>query len=740
MYNNRFIPVLFITLFLSSCSGWDNFITYFNTYYNADRLIEVAEDDFEYYEERRRVVPGVYMPEPENLRTETNKNGIPDFMREFEITPVQRQTMATKLDSVIIKGSKILANHPKSDYIEGTLFLMAKAYFYRNEYLPSQIKCSELVDKFPGGQYSPDAHLLFAKNLLMQRNFEFGNLMLSRSVDIAWQLERYDILSEAFRLQAEVALYNHDKDAAVRPYLQAIAQSEDSEFAAELQKNLAVIYYRLGLLEEAVDAFEKVDDYSPSYLSMYEADLYKAISLAKLGKNQEAAEIIDYLDNDGKFEEWKDFTYAGKMYVMEQLLDDKELIAYEKKTDTTREVNNNRLLAVYYYERGIKYYDDNEFAKANSYLTKAKTSKTPALYDASFKSQNIGDIFRYRKLIQDHTAYEDIENDTVQSELNKTTRAKNKNAEVASLLYETGRAFERLGELDSAYVYYKQSSAKAPDDPYSARYYHAWQRFERQNENYFTADSIAEFIADRYPNTEFGIDAMEQIGLIVEKFVVDTIVETYDSGQSLRANGDYDYAVQQFKKTYSIAKDRPGETDYAAKSLYAIGWTYEHDLKKRDSASVYYYRLVDEYPNTEYAKEFILSKQFMAALRSGQPIPDSLQLNPNRTEVPEFKPYTLPKPVMIDNQAQNPGVFDMILDPSSLLEKSKELITNTISDTYNSIDSTVKSGANDLDSLRNMEMPSMDSLLKQDSTSTSPSSDTIDSNPISIPTDTVPRK
>ena len=204
-----------------------------------------------------------------------------------------------KLDSIIIKGSKILANHPNSDYIEGTLYLMAKSFFYQNEWLSSETKCLEMLDTYPDGDWSPDGHLLLAENQLIQRKFRMGRKTLSRTVDIAWQLKRYDILSEAFRLEAELSLYEDDLDGALRPYLQAVAQTDDGMMKAQWQTDMAMLLYRMSRYKDAAEQFALVHKYSPNYIPEFEAYLYRAISLAHLGEFEEAEDILDALDSDG---------------------------------------------------------------------------------------------------------------------------------------------------------------------------------------------------------------------------------------------------------------------------------------------------------------------------------------------------------------------------------------------------------------------------------------------------------
>ncbi|MFN3306184.1 MAG: tetratricopeptide repeat protein, partial [Candidatus Kapaibacteriota bacterium] len=242
-----------------------------------------SEDEFQYQESKLKVTPKVVVPNEYLQVVSDVSSGPPPFMQEFIISPLKLQPVKTKLDSIIIKGSKILSRKSKSNFVEGSIYLMAKSYYYKNEWLPSQIKCSELIDKFPDGDLSPDAHLLFAKNLLIQRKFHSGKLLLSRTVDIAWKKERYDILSEAFRLQAELALFENDISGAVKPYKQAIAQSDNNFYRSRWQLELATIHYRLGNWKDALFNFQKVRKFNPDYLTLYSSYYYEALCLIRIG-------------------------------------------------------------------------------------------------------------------------------------------------------------------------------------------------------------------------------------------------------------------------------------------------------------------------------------------------------------------------------------------------------------------------------------------------------------------------
>jgi len=131
--------IVFGMLLLSGCHTYDNFTTYFNTYYNMDRLIWETEYDFEGTEIMRRQKPRVLTPVDSGMRFGQDAFGrpaeIPQFLKDIMIEQTRLQPVKVKLDSVIIKGSKILKQHPKSDYVEGTLLLMAKSFFYQSQSL-----------------------------------------------------------------------------------------------------------------------------------------------------------------------------------------------------------------------------------------------------------------------------------------------------------------------------------------------------------------------------------------------------------------------------------------------------------------------------------------------------------------------------------------------------------------------------------------------------------------------------
>ncbi|MCL2039645.1 MAG: tetratricopeptide repeat protein [Bacteroidetes bacterium] len=378
------IGILILIAVITGCKSrsYDNFTTYFNTFYNEERLMKECEEEFEFQSEKRRGTPRILVPVTDNPVLNSVEGSAPAFLAGMKVDRAARQAVQSKLDSILAKGSKIIAKS-KNDYIVPSLYLMAKSFFYKEEWLASQIKCSELIDKDPVGKYSADAHLLLATNLLMQGKYDAGLTILSRTVDIAWLNERYDILTQAFNIEAEMALYYGDLEGAIRPYFQAIAQSDDRKQQAIWQNELAGILFRMKKYDRAERAYSKVLTFRTDLATEYEAKLYRASCLIRLGRDYEADRILVRLDEDGKFEEWKDYV-ATQRLIQTMLTGDSTKIKYtEFMYDSLHP--QSQVMSAYHYEKGVIEFEKGNFVNARSYIAKSRTSRIQLISQPSNK-------------------------------------------------------------------------------------------------------------------------------------------------------------------------------------------------------------------------------------------------------------------------------------------------------------------------------------------------------------------
>lgn len=607
--------LLGVALSLTHCAWYDNQTTYFNTFYNMQRIMNEVEDEFSYQDENKRIKPRVLVPSftGTEVKKDPNAPNSPAFLREFIIERSKLQPVNVKVDSILIKGSKILANHPKSRYVEGTLFLMAKAYFYRNEWVPSQVKCVEMIEQFSDGDLSPDAHLLLAKNYLIQRKMSQGLTMLSKTVDVAWYKDRYDILSQAYRIQAELALENGDLEKAVQPYKQAVAQCEDNEQSARWQVDVASIYYRRGADSQAIAAYEKVFTYTPDVLAQFESKLYTAAAHVHLGHYDQAELIFKELEDNRNFTEWTSFIVAERMAMdraRKENVNDPTIIAQEKRADTAF-VGRPELMAQA-FQKGMKLYKQGKYSEALPYFAKAKVVRTP-VYDVAAKYFNL-----IKQWEDEHRKILGYERVIMERETMRDTIAIMKSASRFSL----GRVHEQMGNADSSVYYYKLAfDSTAVSDQARSRYLYAQARMLRESDPE-VADSLLEVLSRDFPKSDFGKEAQSSLGYVGD-LQADDASELYRSANSFRAIKDYAYATRQYM---AIVTNFP-TNELAPKALYALGYMHERNLDQPDSARYYYGLLVEKYPRSEYAKEVRPSLEFALAKLNGAEVSDSLLLN-----------------------------------------------------------------------------------------------------------------
>lgn len=670
-----------VALFTTACSTYDNFTTFFNTYYNAQRLINETETEFSYQDEKKRINPKVFITKPDYwVKPDSRKTPIL-FMADFVIDGRKLQPVKVKLDSVIIKGSKILAKHPNSAYVENTLLLMGQAYFYMSDWINCQVKCSELIDKFPNGDLTPDAHLMIAKTYLVRKKTSAGLTILSRTVDVAWIKKRYDILSEAFRLEAELALFENRFEDALRPYMQAIAQCDDSEQRAKWQVDMAAILYRFGKFERAAKAFQKVKDFSPDYAARFEADFYYALCQIKLGNNAIGMSVLDDLYDDGKYEEWRDYVLAGRMLNYTLTNNDSLYTIAQQYVDSA--YSSSPMIQAIYFEKGMMKFEQKEYEESKKLLSQIRNAKSE-YYTTSNK------LYTY---LQNWSKLKNSSATALSAYYNGTSVSDSVKDETSFYCYEFGRVHELLGNIDSAHYYYKLATEIAPI-AYSTRaqYLYNYYRLTKPDNPIF-ADSLYEQLAELYPKTDYGKDAFINLGY-TEHYTIDTVADIFSSGNQLRKNGLYPLSIAKYFSIYTNFPDHK----LAPKSLYSIGWIYENKIINPDSALYYYSILLNKYPKTEYAKDIVNSVNYLAITKSGQAIPDSLMtkkvfVSPKRDYLSEIENNTdfkgVKKTTNFDRQQSNKDTDSEIntknilndvkgsFSPKNILGDTQKKLTNT---------------------------------------------------------------
>ena len=600
-----------ILLALSGCSVGEFIGSYFNTYYNAQRLFNEAED------------------EVLNPRT-----GKPPDQSTSTAFPVQ-STSRAKFVSVIEKCSKLLQYHPQSSLVEASLMMIGKSYYYQNEYQKAERKFSELLEGYPGSSYRFEAKLLLARTYYRMNDNVKAVSVATELVGQALSEGKNDVASETSLLLGRISLEDKHLEGALKHYQLSAEKGESTDQRTRSYLTIAEIYTQEGDFENALVAYRQAEDESSGYENEYKAIIGQARTLSKLGKHQASLAILEDLIDNTNYKEFFgeiDLEIGNDYAAMDDL---KSAVAQYMYVDTTYARTEHSANSYYQlgrlYEEKLFLYDSARTAynkgryeapsapvsqmliQRAEYMNKYHTYKTEiARYDTirelilnppdsllaetdttavAKEGLDVDSILVLHKEKPDSLkpkkpTIPTIPIDTVEARLayNKT--------ELASLFFGT------IGRSDSAKEWYSLVLTEHPKSPFVPRAMFALAQIYSQDSahNASMVDSMYRGIVRRFPESEFAAESKRRLGIQPTVKPPDKAQEVYVTAERLMNLGKSLAAIDTFA---TIVKKYP-DSPLASKAQYSVGWLYEQ-ISRPDSAIQSYARLVTLYPTSEYA-------------------------------------------------------------------------------------------------------------------------------------------
>ena len=571
---------LLLGTLVSACQQVRNFTTYYNRYWNMERILAEVEDDVDYYRDQEEASQPRYVVPFDEVGGEFYSV----YLEKRTLTPDEVRKHKIKLDSILLKGSILLTHQGESDYVDDAIYLMATSYFYQREWFQSASQAVQVIENFPDSKWQPDAHLLLAMGLLKQGELEAAEEMLSKTVDIAFRFKRQDILTDAFRLNADVQLAQGETNMAVRPYERAILLSESGEEKARWQYELGLVHFRAGDFAAAVEEFDKVEEFDPEPITSFEAGLQAAVALRAAGEKEEAERRLDLLAEDDDLEAWRGIVAVERLNLQS---DDEPTTSIDATLMAELDSLGAKEYLVYgYYERGVRAFRAGNYDVALVNLGRVQSTKS----SLSTKSRDYTVWINFYKQEQ-QKAFQ-------ATYIDRVPFPDSLALEASRAYYNIARFFTRYEVADSAERYYRLSAKwGVSGSREGARATFALSEFLTRKGEGVEADSLMERLAEDYGDNEWAREARRRLGY-TEDIVIDRARDTYLSGLSLMQNAaDYPGALARFRTVYF---DHAG-TAYAPQALYATGLIYERYLEQPDSALFYYARLLNSYPESEQA-------------------------------------------------------------------------------------------------------------------------------------------
>lgn len=162
--------------------------------------------------------------------------------------------------------------------------------------------------------------------------------------------------------------------------------------------------------------------------------------------------------------------------------------------------------------------------------------------------------------------------------------------ELAELFYY------RLGRADSAEFYLNKILTLYDTPEQTSKTLYALANIYNNTERTTEANNIFNRIISEYPGSVFANESRKILGIPLTDVERDEAEGIYNEASNSIYNKNYQEAAAKLMK---LVNEYPGSS-YIPNSLYSLGWIYENVYGSKDSALIYYGRLKDGYPQTEF--------------------------------------------------------------------------------------------------------------------------------------------
>ncbi|KUO60282.1 hypothetical protein APF79_01320 [bacterium BRH_c32] len=580
----RNILLVALVFVVTSCGLWRDFTTYFNTYFNASRILGLVEDEL------------------------NEKITDPFEFKETKITQQQSQ----QLTKVIEKCSKILQFDKESSYFTDALFMTGKAFYYQGEYSKAQRKFSELA-AVQESDYTLINQVWLARTNLQLRNFDEGLAQLDEAIIKAKENEEEEVYIEGSIKRIGFLIYREEYANAAKNAADLISNIDDDEINALVSYKLGTIYLKTNELQLASEAFYDVNEkYSPSFDVEFKSLLELAKLQKQLDKVDQSYELLTDLSENNKYRLFLDqiFYEIGDVYAIKGEYD--KAIEEFVNIDTTYRQSPFSGLAQYrlggIYEFNEVNYDSSRkyYYKASSNLIgldvrekKAESSKKALIFDRYFTLVN--EIKANKKALEYIADPLKFERDSIDF---KVTMEK---IEAEKQLNAATQQFRSQSDGNNSFQnQFQTQQAQTPvtNDPNAVQYNTSTNpnsTSQSQQPTNPDINALSQYSSGN--NNDLSLESLIRQGKILKPILPKI---SADSVNSLLASNYYNLGnlffseIEDLDSAYSyydkVITEYP-EKGFTPQSIYAIGTIYETENNKEKADSLFNI-IIENYENS----------------------------------------------------------------------------------------------------------------------------------------------
>jgi TolA-binding protein len=586
-----------VLVILPGCGG------YYNTFYNTKKVYKEAA------EERKR-------------RTGTDNKPSTGEIQKY--------------DKAIEKASKLLQLHPKSRYVDDALLLIGECFFYKQEYLKAQRKFQELITLFPKSGLAPRARLWLAKTYIELNDYAGAELVLK---ELEEREKKGEMVDQARYLLGEIYFRRKQYTPAAQEYEAAARKLDDAKIRGEAYRRLGECYVELKQFDLAANAFRRAGSSIKDDVNLkFEAHLRYAVALKNDQKLNAALNVLNSMLKE--FSAHRDLPLV-KVEIAECTRAQGKIEAAIKQYSAIIENHQRTEAAAAAFFALGEIYERNagDFTKAkeNYDNVRRESSRFEKLPEAERRSKAITSLIKLKETVatlerqrgalagnkpeasRRSIATKDKKQSEERPPISRIPRrAKNVNLEALAsssatkdpqkvaadlakskillaelYLFNFNRPDSAMREYLDVFEFFPQTEY-APQAMYSLAYI-----LGEAPATLAMRDSILTVLAGKYGQTPQGQNAKRQLGRADTLSVGQTLPELLRQAE---ANLFERKNPQQAVQMYQEFLQRQPDSKYAAQSLYAMGWIYEHELADNKQALATYKKLIETFPESPMAR------------------------------------------------------------------------------------------------------------------------------------------
>ena len=196
------------------------------------------------------------------------------------------------------KCKSVIRKFPDSRYVDDSLLLMAKSYYYMRDYENSKISLEELLRRYPESDLRIEALLWTGRAAWNLGQYSIAEEGISKALN---ETKDKELLSSGYEMLAEIYRDKNEPEKELEYLEKILKSSKNDQQKADTIYRIGFIQKESGLFEESIHSFRKVETYLPSPELLESAKLEYTRALKSTGRTDEALDVLQAMFDSPRY-------------------------------------------------------------------------------------------------------------------------------------------------------------------------------------------------------------------------------------------------------------------------------------------------------------------------------------------------------------------------------------------------------------------------------------------------------